>query len=337
MARDPRPGPGSGVTICAVLRNVEVVIIKKGEDTVRRLPSAPVIYVAVLTLAAGAAWHAVARADVIDLTTGERVRGTIKGTTSAGIVIEVDGRERTIEERLVRGIAFEPAPRRSARSRAAPGATTPAAPQRTESTSGGASAAPPRHPPPATGRDDSLTRSEPEPPKPPSATEPAPPPPASPRSPLVLARVSPATLREAVQALTDLRAFVGDGVSESDYAARAGEARRHVDRYLADPEDGRTEIKNALASATRLYSFAASASSVYAARGDFSVVGRDPAIAECPRLGRAIEQAAAHWGFRAGDPAFAGLIAGTEGLKELWACAADKLGEAETLIAGQKP
>ena len=140
-----------------------------------------------------------------------------------------------------------------------------------------------------------------------------------------------------MQALTDLRAFVGDGVSDSDYAARAGEASRHVDRYLADPEDGRTEVKKALASATRLYSFAASASSVYAAKGDFAVVGRDPAIAECPRLRRAIEQAAVRWGFRAGDPAFAGLIAGTEGLKDLWACAADKLGEAETLIAEQKP
>jgi hypothetical protein len=235
----------------------------------------------------------------------------IKGATSAGIVIEVQGRERTIEQRLVRGITFEPAPRRSARSRAAPVATTPAAPPR---------------PAPA-----------PESPKPPSATEPAPPPPAPPRPPLVLANVSPATLREAMQALTDLRAFVGDSVSESDYAARAGEARRHVDRYLADPEDGRTEIKKALASATRLYSFAASASSVYAARGDFAAVGRDPAIAECPRLRRAIEQDAAQWGFTAGDPAFVGLIAGTEGQKDLWACAADKLGEAETLIAEQKP
>src|SRR5439155_831405 len=55
----------------------------------------------------------------------------------------------------------------------------PNAPSAAESTSGGATAAPPRHPPPATGRDDSLTRSEPEPPTPPSATEPAPPPPAA--------------------------------------------------------------------------------------------------------------------------------------------------------------
>ena len=47
-------------------------------------------------------------ADVVELVTGEKVEGTVKGATSRSLVIEVHGRERTILRRLVRGIVFGP-------------------------------------------------------------------------------------------------------------------------------------------------------------------------------------------------------------------------------------
>ncbi len=249
---------------------------------------------------------ALSAADVIDLVTGEHIRGTVKRTTAKGIVIEVGGRERTIEQRLVRGIAFELAP-----------ATAPAAASTPQ-------AAAPKAQPPA------------------SAPAPAPPLSAAPegsppRLEIVLAKLSPPALREAMQALADLRASAVEGVSQADWAARVDGARPRVEAYVRDAEDPRSNVKKALASAMRLYSFASAAWTVYVSRGDFTTVGRDPALAECPRLRQAIEQDAANWHFRADDPGFAGLIAGSEGLRDLWTCAADRLGEAEQLLADQKP
>jgi hypothetical protein len=364
----------------------------------------------------GTALPRASSADVIDLITGESVRGTIKGATATGIVIDVGGRERTIEQRLVRGIVFDsgpaPAPARTpaskppkaapprdaARAAAAPATPAPPPPSAPESKppppkqTARARAAPatPAPPPPA-------PESKPPPPKqtararaapatpvpPPPAPEskpappkqtararaapatPAPPPPAPeskpapeteakpaepaptaaiqtprpappPRPALDLASVSPATLREAIQALSDLRAAAVDDISRADYAARADEAKPRVERYLSD-RDGRAEVKEAIASAMRLYSFAATAWSVYSMRGDFATVGRDPALAECPRLQKAIAEDAARWQFDAKNPGFAGMLAGSEGLPDLWACAADRLAEAEQLIAAQTP
>ncbi|PYN06403.1 MAG: hypothetical protein DME06_18515, partial [Candidatus Rokuibacteriota bacterium] len=94
-------------------------------------------------------------------------------------------------------------------------------------------------------------------------------------------------------------------------------------------------MKKALTTAMRLYAFAASAWSVYADKGDFAGVGRDPAIAECPQLQRSIDRDAAQWKFKADDPAFVGLIAGSEGLPDLWACASDRLDAVAKLLAGQ--
>ena len=136
-----------------------------------------------------------------------------------------------------------------------------------------------------------------------------------------------------------MRAVAGDGdlseLGERVGQFRVGDATARVDRYLKDPEDSRAGIKRALASAMRFFSFAATAWSNFDARGDFGAVGRASAIGECPRLREAIERDAARWEFGANDPAFAGLIAGSEGLHDLWACAADKVDEAERLVAAQ--
>jgi len=178
-----------------------------------------------------------------------------------------------------------------------------------------------------------------EPTPPPSVAKPAeatpPVPPAPPRPTIVIAKLSSSTLRDALQALFDLRAAAGPGISSDDYAARVAQAKPPVDRYLGDGGDVHADVKSALTTAMRLYSFAASAWSVYVDKGDFARIGRDPTIAECPRLQRAIERDATDWKFKADDPAFAGLIAGSEGLPDLWACASDTLVAAEKLLAEQ--
>jgi len=50
---------------------------------------------------------ATGRADVVELTSGYRIQGTVKEATSAWVVIVVDGREIRIRQERVRSIAFE--------------------------------------------------------------------------------------------------------------------------------------------------------------------------------------------------------------------------------------
>ena len=271
-------------------------------------------------------------ADVVELTTGQKLVGVIKGMTPKGLVIEVQGRERTIAQRLVLSLAFGPAPPASAPASAAP---EPAA------VAGPAAAVPPTPADSAPAPAESPTaRREPAPPAEPGPTPPAAraaetAPPAPSGSTIVLARLSPSTLRDAMQALLDLRAAAVPGASPEEYKARVVQATPLVDRYRADDGDPRADVKKALTTAMRLYAFAASAWRVYADKGDFAGVGRDPAIAECPQLQRSIDRDAAQWKFKADDPAFVGLIAGSEGLPDLWACASDRLDAVAKLLAGQ--
>ena len=279
-----------------------------------------------------AAWSPPAAADVVELTTGQKLVGVIKGMTPKGLVIEVQGRERTIAQRLVLSLAFGPARPATPPAGGAPEPAAVALP---------AAAAPPTPadaaPTPAespTARREPAGPAEPGP-TPPAAKTAETTPPAPSGSSIVLARLSPSTLRDAMQALFDLRAVAVPGTSAEEYKARVVQATPLVDRYLADDHAPRPDLKKVLRTAMRLYAFAASASSVYAAKGDFAGVGRDPAIAECPRLQRSIDRDAADWKFKADDPAFAGMIAGSEGLPDLWACASDRLDAVGKLLAGQ--
>jgi hypothetical protein len=274
------------------------------------------------TLLAGAlAWSGIAAADVVELTTGERISGTVTRTTATGIVIDVKGRERTVKQRLVRQITFEPL---------APASPSPPGPNSAETPADPAPSA-------ATGADTQAGAKPsdvmgPEPGSAPAATE-AEPPPSPPEIALDLDALKPSTLREAMRKLSELRAATTDGVDHDRYRALMDEVNASVDRYLKDAADDRAQVKQSLAAATRLYAFAGMAWRVFDTKGDLSTVGRAPTISESPQLRQAIERDAARWKFRADDPAFAGLIAGSEGLRDLWSCAADRINEAARLIA----
>lgn len=243
----------------------------------------------------------IALADVIELTNGQRITGTVKGTTTKGLVVVVKGKERTIPQRQIRGIEFE------------------------------AAEVPPKEPEP-----ESTAALPVEPPPPPTSTRRARNP-APPRPEPDLAAVSPETLRDALRAIFELRGSALPSAPLADYFARAQEAQAAVERYAADASDGRPQLKAALTAAVRFYSFAASAWRTFDAQGDFAAVGRDPLITTCPHLRQTIEHDAAQWQFNAADPAFIGLMAGSEGIEDLWACASDKVNEAQDLLARSEP
>ncbi|PYM33960.1 MAG: hypothetical protein DME17_16880 [Candidatus Rokuibacteriota bacterium] len=73
------------------------------------VPAERTLVTLAVALVVWAAWSPSSGADVVELMTGEKVEGTVKGATPRGLVIEVRGRERTIARRLVRGIVFGPA------------------------------------------------------------------------------------------------------------------------------------------------------------------------------------------------------------------------------------
>lgn len=140
-----------------------------------------------------------AGADVVELTTGERVEGTVKQATPAGVVIDVGGRELRIRQDRILGISFEPLPV----------SLTPAPP--------------PTFPPP--------------PPVTPQVAAPAPPPPARAISPALkealtaLERLQQATAGPLV--LADYVALVDEvkrGVERQLAAAAEGEATKRAVR-----------------------------------------------------------------------------------------------------------
>lgn len=79
-----------------------------------------------------------ARADVVELTTGQRIEGTVKEATAVAVVVEVDWGEIRIRPERVRSITFETATRAPA-----------PAPPRTSSPPVVAAPAPPARPAPA--------------------------------------------------------------------------------------------------------------------------------------------------------------------------------------------
>ena len=285
----------------------------------------------VLAVVVCAGWSPPSAADVVELTTGQKLVGVIKGMTPKGLVIEVQGRERTIAQRLILSLAFGPARPAIPPAGPAPEPAAVALPAAAPPTPADTAPAPAESP--TTPREPAAAP-EPGPATPPAKTaETTPPAPLGAR--IVLARLSPSTLRDAMQALFDLRAVAVPGASPEEYKARVVQATPVVDRYLADDRAPRRDLKKVLGTAMQLYAFAGSAWSVYAEKGDFAGVGRDPTIAECPRLQRSIERDAADLKFKADDPAFAGMIAGSEGLPDVWACAADRLDAVGKLLAEQ--
>jgi hypothetical protein len=223
-----------------------------------------------------------ARADVVELTTGERIVGTVLPPAPDGLPIELpDGRVLRVDPSRVAAIRFEPA---------GPPATHGPPP----SPRGGPAAAP--APGPILG-----------------------PPP----------RSAAAEREQAFFAFRRLHAATARSVAREDYEALVAEARERVDRYLTAPADEDLDVRQAFDTALRYHIFAAEAWARYDARADLRPLGSDPVVRQCRELRELIARLAARWRLSPNDPALAGLVAGSDGLPALWACAADAIARAE--------
>ena len=163
----------------------------------------------------------------------------------------------------------------------------------------------------------------------------------------------------AIDALKAVSSVLGAGVTYRDYAARVLEAKVAVDRAL--PAVTVDELRKALGLASQFYVIVSSAWNAelqtLPVRGrpshgmqGFAAAGRDPVVQECAPMWDLIQRAEASGEkLRKADatrPKPAGLPAYSpppkdvsygmtiaQGKQLLWSCAADKIAEAERLLA----
>ena len=199
-----------------------------------------------------------AAADVIELTSGQRVEGSLKSATADSIVVESGGQTVVLERRNVRAIFFSPPPQ--------------------------------------------------------------------------VASTPPAPVSEVIDVLGTLQALTRRSVPHEQYARQLREGRDVIDRYLAQP-GGDAALKAAVGAAVSLHELAAAAwqSRFTNSATASAAVGRNPVIDQCAALRQLVA------GYPPPDTQEnawrRGVLIEFE-LPSIWACAGEKLAEAER-IAGR--
>jgi uncharacterized protein YfaQ (DUF2300 family) len=135
-----------------------------------------------------------------------------------------------------------------------------------------------------------------------------------------------------MKALKGLASIAQAGVTYRDYAPRVLDAKVVVDRSLQSSPD------EAIGAAMRLYVFVSSAWSVTLAEGDYESIGNDRALADCPTATTAINAAVRRLGYapRNLTPAYVRGFLIKEAFPAFWACASDKIAEAEKALGEKK-
>ena len=152
------------------------------------------------------------------------------------------------------------------------------------------------------------------------------------------ASTTPASLLErdeAIEALEGLRSVARTGVTYREYAPRVSDARLVVDKYL-QKDDGGPAIRGAIADSFHFYALAGAAWNAGLSRGNYATVGTDSALARCPHAQQVIAESKRKSPFiwrakGAGEGATTGMVMAADGIAALWACASEKLAEAEKL------
>jgi hypothetical protein len=217
-----------------------------------------------LVLASIPAW-----ADVVQLTTGDRVEGRFKQATAASVLIEAGGQDIAFPREKVQAIYF------------------------------GA----------------------------------------------VRAAQSQSVAHETVQALKAVQSVARLGVSHRAYASRVADAKLQVERYLQEPDGGDADLKKVFVLVIEQYASALSAWNAKTLDRNYLAIGRHPALKECARIERVIAETPPRvalppqiqatqeiMAIRHGGDYVAGVRVAHLGIPTLWACASDKLDEAERLI-----
>jgi hypothetical protein len=151
----------------------------------------------------------------------------------------------------------------------------------------------------------------------------------------------PSARDEAMKALKGLRSVAQGGIAYRDYAPRVSDAKIVVDRYLGEGQESpdRAPIRESM----EYYVYAASAWNSSVSRSGYEEIAVNPLMQRCQplmaELGRSQRDDALLW--RSTDPRMrlmtAGILIGSRGVPIIWACAADKITEAEKLLGVTKP
>jgi hypothetical protein len=136
----------------------------------------------------------------------------------------------------------------------------------------------------------------------------------------------------AIEALKTVQAATKSPEAFKSYESRVGDAKTAVGRYLQSPSAGDATLQGAVKAALHYYEIGGAATRPHMTDADFAAVGRDPALDQCPQIKDVIAaaQRMSPKTFAGGDQARnRGLTVSMFGLGAVWACAAERLAEAE--------
>ena len=171
----------------------------------------------------------------------------------------------------------------------------------------------------------------------------------------------PAVVKDAMAALRTAQSIAGPGAIHVDYAEAVSTADLSVGRALRDPEDA--AAKAAMKDAVGLHQFALTAWETRLRTFGYQALESDPAAEKCAGLKKVLEReekAVAEENARikarferkskareaAKEPPppepppvvyEAGQVIATKGLSAIWACAGDKIAEAQKLLDSPPP
>jgi len=131
---------------------------------------------------------------------------------------------------------------------------------------------------------------------------------------------------EALRALKGLQSVTAAKVDYQTYAPRVLDAKGHVERFLQRSRDGEPEVRKLLAEAIAFHDLASSAWSakIVDRLESYEAAGDDALLERCPRvaIGSLLRL----------SPLGRGLALSFGGIPGLWACASDRIVEAERLL-----
>jgi hypothetical protein len=141
--------------------------------------------------------------------------------------------------------------------------------------------------------------------------------------------------RAALDALKALQSATRSPDAFKSYQPRLSDGKAAVDRYVQAADAREEPARAAIEAALYYHTLVASALKPHLTDSEFAALGRDPALDQCAQFKEvfANTQRLNPKAFSTGDPARArGITVSMFGLGALWACASDKIAEAERLL-----
>ncbi len=273
-------------------------------------------------------WAAPAPAVVIDLLNGQRVEGTLRQASRVRVIVESGGQLRVFATSEIRAIYFAAPPPPAA---ASPGTSIPSAPP-SPTTSPSPSAPPSPTTTPAVDAPSSPAASTAVPTPPTGAGNPDTPSASTMPAPPLARASSPSATEpesEVLAVVKALRAIVSAGIAAREYAAAVSDARAAVDRYLATSVSGPPPGGPELRDAVHYYQMAEFAWRNHSVASDTVWLRRDDALDRCAGYREFASEMQAKGESHYSERTRSFVLISDRVLAVLWACAADRILEAE--------